>query len=168
MANSQTQREACLSELAHLEEDALYSAKGHFEAGRAWQDRHQQLGLPAAIISGIAGVSALSTFDHHNIIAGVLALVAASLGSVNAFLNPAERASHHHNFGNDYNSLRNQARVVATIEAHSLADNELKGRVVDLSSLRDQLNKKAPQIPRKAFERARKGIEEGEATYADG
>ena len=29
------------------------------------------------------------------------------------------------------------------------------------------VNKKAPQIPGAAFERARKGIEAGEATYAD-
>ena len=38
-------------------------------------------------------------------------------------------------------------------------------RVVALSNERDDLNKRAPQIPRRAFERARRGIEEGEATY---
>lgn len=167
MANSTAStRDASLAELSRVEEDALYSSKGHFEAGADWHKIHLWLGLPAAIISGVAGVSALSTFDKHNVIAGVLALLAAGLGALNAFLNPAEKASLHHNFGNDYNALRNESRVVASVEAPAMSDAELGALVVTLSKNRDALNKKGPPIPRRAFIRARKGIEEGEATYA--
>jgi len=167
MASSSTDRRAvCFSELKNIEEDSLYSAKGHFEACATAQKVHTYLGLPVALIGGVAGVSAFSTFTKHDIVAGVLALVAAGLGAVNTFLNSAAKASAHHDFGNDYLSLRNRARLCRQVEAADLSDKSLAERVVKLSAERDQLNKKAPEIPRKAFERARRGIEEGEATYA--
>jgi hypothetical protein len=126
---------------------------------------HLTLGLPAAIISGVAGVSAFSKFTNHDVWAGVLALIAAGLGAANAFLDPAERTSTHQNFGNDYNSLRNRARLSSSVDSHGLSDSELAAQTKELSGERDSLNKKAPQIPRRAFKRARKGIEQGEASY---
>ena len=43
---------------------------------------------------------------------------------------------------------------------HLLAD-----KLKDLSEQRDRLNRECPQIPRWAYKRAKKGIEEGEASY---
>jgi hypothetical protein len=95
----------------------------------------------------------------------VLALIAAGLGAANAFLSPATKAAAHSGFGNDYNSLRSRARLCRELQAADLSDSELGERVVAISGERDELNKKGPPIPRRAFERARRGIEEGEATY---
>jgi len=156
-------RDACLAELQRIEEDTLYSSKRHFEAASGWQALYLALGLPVAIISGVAGVSA---FAKHTTLAGVLALTAAGLGAITAFLKPSERVTTHHGFGNDYNALRNKARIARTIQAASLNDDQLREQVVALSGDRDSLNKKAPQVPRWAFERARRGIEEGEADYS--
>jgi hypothetical protein len=160
---SPDQRDACLAELQRIEEDTQYSSKGHFEAASGWQALYLGFGLPVAIISGVAGVSA---FAKHTTLAGVLALVAAGLGAITAFLKPSERMATHHGFGNDYNALRNRARIARTIQAASLTDDQLRDEVVALSGDRDSLNKKAPQVPRWAFKRARRGIEEGEADYA--
>jgi hypothetical protein len=153
-------------ELERIEEDALYSAKGHFEASADTHKLYVALGLPVALISGVAGVSAFATFTKHNVVAGVLALIAAGLGAANTFLGPAVKAAAHSGFGSDYNTLRNRARLCRELLAADLSDTELRQRVVALSNERDALNKKAPPIPRRAFERARRGIEQGEATYS--
>jgi hypothetical protein len=163
MADSSTK---ALAELEHIEEDALYSAKGHFEAAAGMHKLYVSLGLPVALISGVAGVSAFSSFTKHDVVAGVLALVAAGLGAVNTFLGPSGKSAVHSGFGNDYNSLRNRARLCREVQAAALSDAQLTEQILSLASERDDLNKKAPLIPRRAFERARSGIEAGEATYA--
>lgn len=166
MAMQSDLRASCAAELKRVEEDTTYSAKSQFEAARDWRRVHYALGLPAAIVGGVAGVSALSAFDYHNVVAGVLSLSGAALGAANAFLNPAERAASHQAFGNDYNALKNRSRRTANIDAVALTDEELAASVTTLGDERDKLNKKAPQPHRKAFERARAGIEAGEANYA--
>lgn len=50
--------------------------------------------------------------------------------------------SSHQNFGKDYNSLRNRARLAEGIDSPELSDSELAGRVKELSDERDGLNKK--------------------------
>jgi len=42
----------------------------------------------------------------------------------------------------------------------------LTAELLALNERRNTLNSESPQIPRQAFERARKGIESGEASYA--
>jgi hypothetical protein len=161
----QSPREACISELHRIEEDSRFSSKSQFEAARSWRKLHLGLGLPTVILGAVAGVSAFSNFTRHTAWAGIFAILAAVLAASNTFLNPAERVASHQNFGNDYLSLRNRARFSATTEALALTDAELQEHVVALAAERDSLNKKAPQVHRMAFERARKGIEEGEAKY---
>jgi hypothetical protein len=166
MADSVTSaHDACIKELRRIEEDSLFSAKRHFEAARDWRKLNLVLGLPTVILSALAGVSAFSSFTRHTIWAGVFAVLAAILAATNTFLNPAERVSTHQNFGNDYNSLRNRSRVSRTTEALTLRDSDVQKHVATYSSERDSLNKKAPQVHRQAFERARRGIEEGEGDY---
>jgi hypothetical protein len=165
MATEASHHQACLVELRRIEEDSLHSGKSHFEAAASSRRLYVLLGLPVALISGAAGVSAFATFTKHNVVAGVLALAAGSLGAATTFLKPSEREATHHAFGNDYIALRNRARLCREIEASRLDDEGLTRRLIELSGERDELNKKAPQIPRRAFRRARKGIETGEADY---
>lgn len=159
-------KEKIIEEAKRIEEDSLYSAKGHFYAGQFWVNIHLWIGVPAAILAAIAGASALSQFDYHNVIAGVLSIMVAALTAVATFLNPNEKANMHQVAGNNYNSLRNRARIFSEIEIENITDEkllvkELKG----LNSERDKLNKESPQIPRWAYKKARRGIKEGEASY---
>ncbi len=151
-------------EARRIEEDTLYSAKGHFSAAHVWGNLHLWLGVPAALIAGVAGVSALAEFDNHGTVAAVLALTVAALTAVATFLKPEERVAQHREYGNRYNALRNRSRIFADIEVTTL-DERLVDRLLDLSGERDELNQTAPQIPRWAFRRAKRGIETGQATY---
>ena len=159
-------KECIIKEAKRIEEDSLYSAKGHFVAANFWTNFHLWIGVPTAIVSAIAGVSALSQFDNHNIIAGTLAIIVAALVAVTTFLNPNEKADSHRNVGNTYNSLRNKARIFCEIDScRENSDQEIIRHLKELAKQRDELNQNSPQIPRWAFKKARKGIEEGEADY---
>lgn len=150
-------------EAKRVEEDSIHSAKGHFNAADIWRIRHYWIGVPATILGAAAGAAAIKSFPE---IAVFLSLIATILTGLLTFLKPADRASAHKTAGDQFLALRNDARFFREIElieqddAHSTSD-QLKA----LCQRRNELNQSSPEIPRKAFERARQGIIEGEATY---
>mgnify|MGYP001560610487 CR=1 FL=1 len=151
------------AEASRIEEDSLYSAKGHFEAGRVWGNAHLGLGIPTVVIAAIASASA---FKEEIVAAGVLAIAAAVLSAVSTFLNPSERSQLHHHAGVKHNSLRNRIRMFRELDLKSGAgEGDLLASLKALAQERDDLNLSNPQIPKFAFRRARCGIESGEAAY---
>jgi len=159
-------KENMIKEAKRIEEDSLYSAKGHFVAANFWTNFHLWIGAPTAILATIAGASALSQFGNQNIIAGILAIIVAVLTAVITFLNPNEKANAHLNSGNKYSSLRNKARVFYEIDFYTVkSDEELSKYLKELVKQRDELNQDSSQIPGWAYKKARKGIKEGEASY---
>jgi len=160
-----TNKEKIISEAKRIEEDSLYSAKGHFYAGQCWVNINLWLGGISAVLSAIAGASALSQFDYHNIVAGGLSIIVASLTAVITFINPSERSVVHQKIGNEYNALRNDTRIFYDIEVNDMEDKRAIEDLKKLNSKRNKLNLESHQIPKWAFEKARKGIEEGEAKY---
>lgn len=150
-------------EASRIEEDSLYSAKGHFEAARFWGNSHLSLGIPTALFAAIASGTA---FKEDVVIAGTLALFAAVLSAISTFLNPSERSQLHHQAGAKFNSLRNRARIFREIDLQSGAEqSELLALLKKMAEERDLLNMSSPQIPRFAFKRARRAIESKEAVY---
>lgn len=156
-------REAIVDESKRVEEDALYSAKGHFEAARVWGGVHLSVGIPTAVLAAFASVSA---FSDHAELAGAVAMLVAALSAVSTFLNPSQRTNAHHRAGNQFNSIRSRARILREINIHTMPLAELADSVKVLAAERDKCNQDSPIIPRFAFRRARKGIEAGEAAYA--
>ena len=68
--------------------------------------------------------------------------------------------------GNAYKALQNDARIFHLVQCQQARRaNELSAALEELNKIRNKLNIDSPQIPRQAFESARKGIEGGEATY---
>ena len=99
-------------------------------------------------------------------LAGLLALLATILTALLTFLKPAERASSHKTAGDQYLSLRNDARIFRTIELLEQEDGQLTSETLKaLAQHRNELNQGSPEIPRAAFEQARNGIAEGEINY---
>ena len=148
-----------VEEAQRVENDTLYSAKGHFEAANGWKNFHIFLGIPTVICSAVAGASAFSQFDNHTTIAGILAILAAALTAVSTFLNPNELASAHQNIGNRYTALRNRARTFYTMDALiETSDQELVKQLKELIKQRDELNAGSPPIPRWAYQRARQTV----------
>ena len=154
-----------IEEAKRIEEDCLYSSKRQFETANTWMRIHYWIGIPATVFSAIAGVSILSQSNSY-IIAGFLAIMVAALIAVSTFLNPNEKATLHHNAGNRYNALKEKARYFYQIECINNADfQQLKEKLKELSRKKEELNKDSPLTHRKAYEKAKKGIQNGEADY---
>ncbi len=158
-------KEKIITETKRIEEDVIHSAKGHFNAAADLKRLHLWLGIPATIIASLSGASTLADFSHHLIVTSILSLITAALAALITFMNPNERASAHLKGGNEYNALKNKLRIFREIECEVGEEEEIKNKLLILSDKRDQLNSELPQVPLKAFRKARKGIEEGEATY---
>lgn len=159
-------KEEIIKESKRIEETLLYSSKGHLTAARVWTNFHVWIGIPIVVFAALAGVSALSKFDTNNIVAGLMALLVATLSSVMTFLNPNEKASTHLNAGNNYDALMNKIRMFWSIDCwRDESEQVLTERLKFFSEQKDRLNQSSPQIPRWAYLKAKKGIQSGEADY---
>ncbi len=95
-----------------------------------------------------------------------MAIIVTAFTAVTTFLNPNEKANSHRNAGNKHNSLRNKARIFCDIDSCGEDSiQELTKQLKELAKQRDELNQNSPQIPRWAYKKAKKGIEEGEAEF---
>lgn len=152
-----------IAETFRIEEDAEHSAKGHYNAGNRWGRYHLYIGLPAALISAIAGAAA---FKNYPELAGGLALLVTALTTVLTFLKPSEHAEMHKAAAGQYHALRNQARIFREIElADGVRSDAAKMRLLDLAKTRDELNATSPGVPRCDYEKAKKDIDAGRSRY---
>ena len=155
--------EAIVAEAKRIEEDATFSAKGHFEAARRWDGVHLWIGIPTTLVAAAAGVSALKDLKA---LSAVLSLLVAASSAVFTFLNAETRSARHLKAGNAYKALQNDARIFYQVQCQQgRRPPELSAALQELNKTRNKLNSDSPQIPRRAFEAARQGIEGGESTY---
>jgi hypothetical protein len=158
--------EEIIKEAKRIEENAQYSSKGHFAAAHFWKNFHLWIGIPIVLFSAIAGASALSKFDPSHIIAGVLSIIVTALSGVLTFINPNKNENIHFNAGNNFDSLQNKVRMFWTIDCwKGEAEEVLTEKLKNFSEQKDRLNQSCPQIPKWAYNKAKKGIQEGEAEY---
>jgi hypothetical protein len=150
-------------EASRIEEDSLYSSRGHFAAATGWSRIHYWIGIPAAICAAAAGGSG---FADQPALAGVLSIITAILSALAVFLNPQDKASQHHAAGSKLAVVRNQARMFRNLEIPALDSTAALARLRDLGDLRDSLNTTSPAIPEWAFRKAQSSIGKGEATHA--
>lgn len=159
-------KEAIIKEAKRLEENCLYSAKGHLVEARFWSNFHLWIGIPTVILAAVAGTAALVKFDPNNIIAGILSILVVILTSISTFLNPKDRANIHLVSGNNYDSLLTRVRIFWTIDCWREDSEEiLTVKLKELSNEKERLNRECPQIFKWAYKKAKKGIQEGEAEY---
>lgn len=155
-----------IKEAMRIEESALLSSKGHFNAAALFGKVHISLGLPMVVLAAVAGASAFSRFDKDGTLTGALAIVVVILSSISTFLNPNKRASEHLNAGNKYDALLNKVRIFRTIECwEQSSDQVLSERLKRHSEDKTTLNQNSPQIPWLAYRLAKWGIQKGEAEY---
>ena len=151
------------AELQRIEEDCVHSGKAHFNAGIRWARYHYGLGLPSVVLSALAG---LAFFKDYPEIAGVMSGIVAILTSLITFLKPSERSASHKNSGDQYLSLRNDARVFREIKLPASPDEQAAIDGLDeFTKRRNELNQASAQFSQGDFEKALKGIDAGEASH---
>jgi hypothetical protein len=154
---------AVAAELKRIEEDCIHSGKAHFNAGIRWARYHYWLGIPSVILSAMAGAA---FFKDYSDIAGIMSAVVAILTSLMTFLKPAERAAAHKGSGDQYLTLRNDARVFREIRLACACDEQAAISGMDeFTKRRNELNQASAQFSRSDFELARQGIDQGEAAH---
>lgn len=156
-------KDAIWAELERIEEDCIHSGKAQFNAGVRWGRYHLWLGIPSVILSAAAGAAFFK--DYANI-AGAMSSIVAVLTALSTFLKPSERASSHKSSGDQYLTLRNDARVLRTIKLNAACDDAaMIANLDEITKRRNELNQASSQVLRRDFEQARKGIDEGEAAH---
>lgn len=151
------------AEAQRIEEDTEHSFKGHYNAAARWARYHLWIGLPSALLAGVAGAAA---FKHQPELAGALALVSTAMTTILTFLKPSERSEMHKAVAGQYQVLRNQARIFREIGlTDGITLSEAKTRLIELAKTRDELNQGSPAIARCDYELAKKDIDTGRARY---
>ena len=87
-------RENLIAEAKRVEEDGLYSSKGHYAAADFWRKVHLRLGVPTAILTSIAGVVIIAAPASFvvELIFGLVTLAGGVSTGVMVFLSLSERA----------------------------------------------------------------------------
>lgn len=164
-------RDQVITEAKRLEESTLYSCKGHHQAAQSWNKWHLSLGLPTVVISALVGVATFTKYaDEYPLVgavAAIFAIVVPILSGITTFLNPNEKEAAHLAAAHGFDRLNNATRMFWTIDcwAEDSTDEGLTSQIKLLVAEKDELNKSNPQIPRSAYIRAKKGIEDGEASF---
>jgi len=156
-----------IEETKRLEQDALHSFKGHFNAADLWGKIHLLLGSITAVASTIAGASIFSKAGGNWIyLTGTLGLLAGVLAAILTFVDPNKKANIHRNAGADYKHMRDKSRIFYEIKCQSDSnDTELTQELEALRNQYNELAKEYPVIPDWAYKKAKEGIDQGEATY---
>lgn len=151
-------------EVDRIHESALYSAQGQFEQAKLWRLVNLMLGVPAAGLAAISGGTALA--GHPGPWAGITALVAAACSAVMTTVNASRRMTHALASANTYLQLQTAARQFLTIDLASMAYEDAREALRNLTNTRDELNKTADPPSRLAYGRASKNISGSGQSYA--
>lgn len=153
-----------ISECHRIEEDSLYSSKSHYNVSDLWDKFNLWLGVPLAILTALSGLAAVKSYSN---IVLLLSISATILTAINTSLNPSKRAALHKSAANEYNKLKNDVRIYREIllSNSDLSEKALIENLSIFSDRRNQLNSSSPNIPRWAYRRTQKDINQGFATY---
>ena len=151
------------TEIQRIEEDCIHSGKAHFNAGERWTALNSWLGVPSVTLSALAGTA---FFKDYAAVAGGMSAVVAILTSLMTFLKPSERGAAHKSAGDQYLTLRNDARIFREIEIGQACDAPAAiATLAAFTKRRNELNQASPQFANRDYQKAKKGIDAGEATH---
>jgi len=150
-------------ELQRMEEDCVHSGKSHFNASSRWQLWNYFIGIPSVILSACASSA---FFGDHATVAGLMTSAVTVLAALITFLKPSERSSEHKSSGDQYLSLRNDARVFREIELEQIThDVAAIAGMNGFTKRRNELNQASPQFSNRDRKKAAHGIDVGESTH---
>lgn len=161
--SAETSVDKIKTEILRIEEDCIHSGKAHFNAAERWTALNSWLGVPSVILSALAGTA---FFKDYATVAGGMSAIVAILTSLMTFLKPSERGAIHKSAGDQYLTLRNDARIFREIEIDQAGDASAAiATLATFTKRRNELNQASPQFSNRDFQKAKKGIDAGEALH---
>lgn len=158
-------RAAIDAEAQRLQESAMYSAQGQFEASKVWRVWNWLLGGLTGAASGLAGVLTFAT-DELQVLSGCLALAAAVTAAADTTTKPDKRAERAHASANEYLSIQAATRKFQLLDVPTRELHELRQMLDDFSARADAVNKASDPIPGFAYRKAGRNISKGGQSYA--
>ncbi|MGM4884778.1 SLATT domain-containing protein [Rhizobium sp. 62_C5_N11_2] len=164
MALDDTVKTRISNEIVRLEEDCSHSGKAHFNASSRWNKLNYWFGIPSVIISAVIGTA---FFKDYALPAGIGSAAVTVLTALVTFLKPAEKATEHKNSGDQYLALKNDARVFRELTLQQATDEgAVMESLVGLTTRRNELNQASSMFSDNDFQKARAGVNAGEALHA--
>ena len=135
----------------HYWRSAGRAGLGHYRAAEIFAKRHRRIGIPSVIMSAIVATSVFSTLSENvdigfRIATGVVALVAAILAALQAFLGFGERAEKHKTAGGRYGKVRRDIDIFE-LELEPISGANRGSALKRLQAITDELGKLATDSP---------------------
>jgi hypothetical protein len=137
-------------ELEKLREEAAGRARGWSELARRRRRLHYGIGIPAVALASLAGAAALS--DLSRVLAGICALGAAVLTSLQTFLRPDASAIWATEQAVGWREIDDDARLLLDVDFPALTSEQRRERF-------DGLRLRARALQREVVDKSRTGTE---------
>ncbi|BBY67238.1 SLATT domain-containing protein [Mycolicibacterium helvum] len=161
-------RSAITAELERLEEDMLFTEKGHFVAAEELKKAHMWLGLIATVSAAAAAATIVA--DKSPVLSGGLALLAALASAILTFVKPEETAAQHLSAARALGAIRVVARQHREVDLHPDAAEDhaaWRGYVTTIGTAKTESDAAAPSISDRRFEKARQKIRAGHFNHGE-
>jgi hypothetical protein len=133
---------AIFREFERVEESATHSAASQFALAQQYRAVDLVAGIPATALAAIAGVTALASTTGR-LAAGIIALIAAALSAIVAFLGAAHRSAQATAAGNEYLAIIGDARRARMIDMDMVDLDQARSLLRDLTDRVHEQNKAA-------------------------
>ena len=144
---------------------------GHYKSAEIAAKRHKAIGIPSVAISAVVATSIFSTLSENvhvgwRIATGVVALAAAILAALQAFLNFGDQAEKHKAAGARYGGVRRRIDLFI-VEFSEATDADREKALAQLKSLAEELGQLAsdsPTLSGALYDQAKREFDNGHAT----
>lgn len=138
----------------------------HYRAAEIAAKRHKRIGIPNVAISAIVATSVFSTLSDSvdiriKIATGIIALIAAILASLQAFLSYGDRAEKHKAAGAKYGSIRRKLDMFI-LEFSEQQNVNRNDAITKLNQIAEEINSLAtdsPTLTEKVYKQAKEDFE---------
>lgn len=153
-----TKIEEIISEAKRIQEDSLFSYKGHLESARLSKFIHYALGLPSVVLAALIGLSINNQILSPWV--GFIAIIITIFTALSTFINPFKAAEQHRIIGEKYGALYRETRRFVNMDYNGTSSiDELQKKLDDFAIKQDQYNAEGPQISRIPYLLAKRNIE---------
>ncbi len=167
------QNQEILTLIRKTKVDALYAMKSYYNASARYENYNRIVGSFVIALSAIVGTSifvsiAKSPELKYKVLAGLLAIAATVLSSLQTFLKFDERSQNFRIFGNKFRAIK----VKVQEAEHKYLAGLLNDReaIESASKLREETSeviKGAPVISERDYIKAKNGVKNGESEYTE-
>lgn len=142
---------------------------GHYEAGRACENRHFWLGVPAVVISTVVGTAVFvsisevaqeTTLVWPKILVGLLSVTSGVLIGLQTFLRYREQAELHKVAGSKYAHLKHEIELLAAMPPDD--QNIFRQKLIEIEKEWDTVRMESPNLPSSIWKKMEREITFGQ------